>query len=163
MEEWGPLEGEAAKWIGRSVLCWMATVDEAGQPNVSPKQVFARLDGRRIAVAQIASPGTEANLRANPRVCVSFVDVLAQRGVKVVGTARAVWPGEPGWAEAAGPLEANSGGRFPLRAVLLVTAERVEAIVAPSYRLFPETTEAAMVEGASRDYGVTLAADFTQR
>jgi predicted pyridoxine 5'-phosphate oxidase superfamily flavin-nucleotide-binding protein len=42
----------------RSVLCWLATADESGQPNVSPKEVFAVADDKHIVVANIASPGS---------------------------------------------------------------------------------------------------------
>jgi predicted pyridoxine 5'-phosphate oxidase superfamily flavin-nucleotide-binding protein len=28
--------------IQNSVLCWLATVDEKGVPNVTPKEIFAR-------------------------------------------------------------------------------------------------------------------------
>jgi len=34
------LTPEVIDAAGRSVLCWLATVDDAGHPNVSPKEVF---------------------------------------------------------------------------------------------------------------------------
>ena len=43
---------EAAR---RSVLCWLATVDAQGQPNVSPKEVWAIADDCHVVVAHIAS------------------------------------------------------------------------------------------------------------
>ena len=43
---------EAAR---RSVLCWLATVDADGQPNVSPKEVWAISDEQHVVVANIAS------------------------------------------------------------------------------------------------------------
>lgn len=66
----------------RSVLCWFATVDASGQPNVSPKEIFAVLDSEHIVVANIASPGSARNMRANAKVCLSFIDVFAQKGYK---------------------------------------------------------------------------------
>ncbi len=44
---------EAAR---RSVLCWLATVDPEGWPNVSPKEVWAIADEQHVVVAHIASP-----------------------------------------------------------------------------------------------------------
>jgi hypothetical protein len=37
--------------VHRSVLCWLATTDANGQPNVSPKEIFALTDDEHI-VAQ---------------------------------------------------------------------------------------------------------------
>jgi hypothetical protein len=58
------------------------------------------------------------------------------------------------------PLRALAGDRFPIRSVFVVRAVAVEAIVAPSYWLFPdETTEASQERAALRAYGVVRAAD----
>jgi uncharacterized protein len=35
--------------IGTSVLCWLATVDADGQPNVSPKEIICTPGARRLA------------------------------------------------------------------------------------------------------------------
>ena len=78
----------------RSVLCWLATADERGQPNVSPKEVFAVADDEHIVVANIASPGSAKNIRVNGKLCLSLVDVFAQKGVKVIGTATEVQTSE---------------------------------------------------------------------
>ena len=40
----------------RSVLCWLATVDAEGQPNVSPKEVWAIADDMHVVVAPIVAP-----------------------------------------------------------------------------------------------------------
>lgn len=58
------------------MLCWLATVDAQGQPNVSPKEVWAIADDRHVVVANIASPVTVRNIAQQPQVCLSFVDVL---------------------------------------------------------------------------------------
>jgi hypothetical protein len=47
------------------------------------------------------------------------------------------------------------GQRFVIHSVLVIRVTSVAAIVAPSYRFFPdETTEASQIEGAMRTYGV---------
>jgi predicted pyridoxine 5'-phosphate oxidase superfamily flavin-nucleotide-binding protein len=73
-----------------SILCGLATVDADGQPNVSPKEIFAVFDPEHLVIANIASPTSVRNIAVNPRVCVSFVDVFVQKGFKVLGTARNV-------------------------------------------------------------------------
>lgn len=141
--------------VERSVLCWLATSDENGQPNVSPKEAFAVADGHTIVVANIASPRSAKNIRVNGKVCLSFVDVFVQKGFKVMGSATEMKPSETEYSRWVRPLRAVIGDRFPIRSVFIVRAVAVEPIVAPSYHLFPaETTEASQVQAALRTYGV---------
>lgn len=144
----------------RSVLCWLATVDSEGQPNVSPKEVWAIADDRHVVVANIASPVTARNIAQQPKVCLSFVDVLVQKGFKLLGTARAVLPDDADYRKWAAPLLAMTGDRFAVRSVLLISVQSAQPIEAPSYWLYPETTtEASQVEAAQRTYGVVLKAE----
>ncbi len=141
----------------RSVLCWLATVDAQGQPNVSPKEVWAIADDQHVVVANIASPATARNIAQQPKVCLSFVDVLVQKGFKLQGTARAVWPDDPDYSKWAAPLLVMTGDRFPVRSVLLIAVQTAQPIVAPSYWLYPETTtEASQVEAAQLAYGLKI-------
>ena len=145
------LPPDLLKFAERSVLCWLATVDEMGQPNVSPKEIFAPFDDCHLVIANIASPNSVRNLLKNPLVCVSFIDVFVQKGFKVMGSAQNIGPQEP--------LQALAGPRFPLRSVIVVKASAVEPIIAPSYHLYPvETTEQSQIELALRTYGVRLSA-----
>jgi len=50
-------------FLQRSVLCWLATVDAHGQPNVSPKEVFAAFDEKHLVIAHIASPLSVKNIQ----------------------------------------------------------------------------------------------------
>jgi predicted pyridoxine 5'-phosphate oxidase superfamily flavin-nucleotide-binding protein len=139
----------------RSVLCWLATADESGQPNVSPKEVFAVADDKHIVVANIASPGSAKNIHINAKVCLSFIDVFAQKGFKVFGVASDVTPEAAEYFRWVEPLRMMAGDRFPIHSVFVVRATAVEPIIAPSYRLYPsETTEASQVQAALRTYGV---------
>jgi predicted pyridoxine 5'-phosphate oxidase superfamily flavin-nucleotide-binding protein len=84
--------------VENSVLCWLATVDPSGTPNVTPKEIFSCYGDDRIVVADIASTHTVRNIRSHPSVCVSFVDVFRQRGFKVVGLATVIEPEETDFA-----------------------------------------------------------------
>ena len=68
----------------------VATVNADGTPSVSPKATFVILDDETLAFGNLRSPGTLANLRANPAVEVCFTDVLARKAVRVTGTASIV-------------------------------------------------------------------------
>ena len=139
----------------RSVLCWLATVDESGQPNVSPKEIFAVFDSDHLVIANIASAGSARNIERNARVCVAFIDVFAQKGFKVTGAARNVRKNDPDFVRWATRLVEMAGPRFAIQSVFVVKAEAVEAILAPSYRLYPtETTEESQAASAMQAYGV---------
>ena len=143
---------EAAR---RSVLCWLATVDAEGQPNASPKEVWAIADDQHVVVAHIASPISARNIAQQPQVCLSFVDVFVQKGFKLLGTAREVRAGNTEFATWAKPLLAMVGQRFVIHSVLVIRVTSVAPIVAPSYRFYPdETTETSQVESAMRAYKV---------
>ena len=143
---------EAAR---RSVLCWLATVDAEGQPNVSPKEVWAIADEQHVVVAHIASPTSARNIAQHSQVCLSFVDVFVQKGFKLVGRAREVRAADPEFSAWAAPLLAMVGQRFTIHSVLVIQVQSVAAIVAPSYRFYPDdTTEASQVASAMRTYKV---------
>ena len=141
--------------LGGCVLCWLATVDVEGQPNVSPKEVWTIADEQHVVVAHIASPISARNIAQHPRVCLSFVDVFVQKGFKLLGTAREVRTADPEFATWAKPLLAMVGQRFTIQSVLVIQVQSVAAILAPSYRFYPDdTTEASQVVSGMRAYKV---------
>ncbi len=144
----------------RSVLCWLATVDAMGQPNVSPKEVWAIADTQHVVVAHLASPVSAHNIAQQPLVCLSFVDVFVQKGFKLKGSAREICADDPDFPRWAAPLLAMAGPRFAIRSVLVIRVTSVAPIVAPSYRFYPdETNEASQVSAAMQVYGVKPASD----
>jgi predicted pyridoxine 5'-phosphate oxidase superfamily flavin-nucleotide-binding protein len=149
------LSTQVKQFASRSVLCWLATVDDSGLPNVSPKEIFAVFDSEHIVIANIASPTSARNIHRNARVCVSFIDIFAQQGFKVTGLARNVKRNDPDFSTWSASLEEAAGPRFPIHSVFVIKAAGVEPIVAPSYRLHPnETTEESQVASAMRTYRV---------
>ncbi len=138
-----------------SVLCWLATVDDQGQPNVSPKEIWVVLDEQHLVIGYIASPHSVRNIAQCAKVCVSFVDVFVQKGFKVHGDARVIAKGQTEFSKWAAQLLPVAGERFPLHAVIVVRAIAVAPILAPSYWLYPqETSEASQVQAAIKTYGV---------
>ena len=140
--------------MANSVLCWLATVDADGTPNVSPKEIFASHGDDRIVIADIASPVSVKNLRANPRACVSFIDIFHQRGFKAVGSATIIGPEEAAFAAVGADLLAMAGPDFPVRHVISIKVERLSRIWAPSYRIFPDRSEEERMREVYANYGV---------
>lgn len=148
------LTDEIRQSIAESVLCWLATVDAERNPNVSPKEVFAAHDADHLLIANIASPNSVRNIEINPAVCVSFVHVFKQKGFKLKGVASILQPNDPAYVERHRPLNLIAGDRFPIQSIIQVRVNSVHRILAPSYRLYPETTETGQIAGAMNTYGV---------
>ena len=66
-------------------LGFVATVCPDGTPNLSPKGTIAPWDGDHLVFADIRSPGTVENLRANPSIEVNVVDQLVRKGYRFKG------------------------------------------------------------------------------
>ena len=69
------LHPEVQDAASRSVLCWLATVGADGQPNVSPKEIFAVFDEAHLVIANVASPGSVRNIAVNPHVGLLFIQL----------------------------------------------------------------------------------------
>lgn len=145
---------EIKAMLERSVLCWMATCSLDLEPNVSPKEIFTLYGDKDILVANIASPRTMRNLRENPNVSLSFIDILVQKGFQIKGVGEIVEKGDPEFEELAKPLKYLAGALFPFRSLFKITAKSSRPIVAPRYILFPETTEEEQIDRSKIQYGL---------
>ncbi len=124
------LTSEMVELIDAYSTAVVATVTAEGGAAASVKGTFVVEDDSHIAFGEIRSPGTVANLQANPTVEAVFTDVLTRRAVRVAGTAEIV--------DTAGDLELEfyvKWARFvPLmNRFVRITVERAEIIVSPSY------------------------------
>lgn len=151
----GPKINQAMRTdIENSVLCWLATVDPAGTPNVTPKEIFSYHGDNRIVVADIASTNTVQNILSHPSVCVSFIDIFRQCGFKVVGSATIIGPEDANFSIVGANLLRVAGRDFTIRQLISIQIERVSRIWAPSYTLFPDRTENERMRSAYKTYGV---------
>ncbi|MFK7883423.1 MAG: pyridoxamine 5'-phosphate oxidase family protein [Phycisphaerales bacterium] len=139
--------------ISHSVLCWLSTASAEGKPNVSPKEIFA-LQDNQLLIANIASRGSARNVKQNHRACVAFLNIFRQKGVQVHGTAEVITKADERFAQLATPLFELAGDDFPFSSLFLITPESVKPIIAPRYRLFPETTESDQIASAMLTYNV---------
>ncbi|RNC81465.1 MAG: pyridoxamine 5'-phosphate oxidase family protein [Phycisphaera sp.] len=148
------LTPEARHSIEQSVLCWLATSNSSGQPSVSPKEIFAPHGDDALLIANIASPGSMKNIRGNPRVCVSVLDIFTQRGNQIFGTAEIITKSDSRFGGYSEPLIALAGPDYPFSSLFHITVNSCKEIVAPRYKLFPDTTEQEQIESAMHTYGV---------
>lgn len=148
------LDEKVKESIKESVLCWLATISKAGVPNVSPKEMFVHHEDNKILIANIASPESVKNIKSNPGVCVSFVHVFKQKGFKLNGVARVVEHSDPEYQEFEDKLYTLGGKQFRFKSIIEISVSKVSPIIAPSYWLFPETTEHSQIEQSKKTYGV---------
>ena len=72
----------------------VATVGTDGRPNVSAKGSLRVLDDDHLAFADISSPRTVANLKANPAISVLVVHPKSMKGCRIWGRAEVMDSGE---------------------------------------------------------------------
>ena len=144
---------EIKNCVDKSVLCWLATSSADNLPNVSPKEVFAVYGDKHIIVANIASPQTMKNIVENNQVCISFIDILVQKGFQLKGTASIIRKSEPEFVRMKTVLEEITKGLFPFSSIIEISVEKIKPIIAPKYVLYPGTSEAEQIDDARRTYG----------
>lgn len=142
------------KAIDTCVLCWLATSSQDLVPNVSPKEIFTHFKDTHILIANVASPQSVKNIRENPQVCVSFIDILIQKGYQLKGKASLIKKREESFAEMEKRLLPMTGGKFPFHQIISIEVDQVKPIIAPRYLLFPETTEEEQIASARKMYGL---------
>lgn len=148
------LTTEIKESIDKNVLCWLATVSAENVPNVSPKEIFNYFGTDSIIVANIASPQTVRNIKQNKHVCISFIDILLQKGFQVKGKAEIIQKTDSEFPEMEAVLTTMTEGKFPFGSITKITIGQVKPIIAPKYILYPETTEKEQIESAKKAYGI---------
>ena len=147
------LTKEIKEYIHRSVLCWLATTSTENIPNVSPKEAFTYY-GANIIIANIASPQTVQNIKQNENVSLSFIDVLVQKGFQIKGKAEVIGKTHSEFTEMEKILSEMTRGKFQFATITKIDIRQVKPIIAPSYILYPETTENDQIESSKRAYGI---------
>ena len=148
------LTDEVKKYIDNSVLCWLATSNKQNEPNVSPKELFTYKDDTTLVIANLASPNSIDNIKDNPNVCVSFVDVFVQKGFKLKGVATLTNKNDDDFKLKVRPITDLFTDKFPIRTVIEIKITKVDMIQAPSYFLYRDTTEQSQIESAMKTYKV---------
>ena len=146
------LTTEIKSSIDNSVLCWLATVDSEKIPNVSPKEIFNYYETDKIIVANIASPQTVKNIKHNKNVCISFVDILVQKGLQLKGKAEIIDKHYPKFSAMENELLKITKVKYPFATITAITVQSAKPILAPNYMLYPETTEAQQIESDQKIY-----------
>jgi predicted pyridoxine 5'-phosphate oxidase superfamily flavin-nucleotide-binding protein len=125
------LTDDMRRLIAEQRLCYVATVDAEGAPNLSAKGTLVIWDANDLAFADIRSPRTVANLRGNPRVEINVVDPIARKGYRFKGTAEVHTEG-PAF-ERGILLYAERGVVSAIRSVVIIHVTRALPMTSPAY------------------------------
>ena len=123
---------EMARMIAELRLCYVATVTPDGRPNLSPKGSLRVIDGDHLAFADIMSPQTMRNLKANPYVEINIVHPFLRRGYRFKGRCDIVTEGET-FDLVANELWQREGKQYPVNAVVRIEVETALPVRSPAY------------------------------
>ena len=125
------LTADMKRVVTEQKLGFVATVCPDGTPNLSPKGTTAVWDDDTLVFADISSPQTVANLRANPSVEINVVDVVLRKGYRFKGTATVYGEG-PKFDELLA-FYRGRGTTSPIVHIVLVKVSQAAALFSPAY------------------------------
>jgi uncharacterized protein len=125
------LTGDMRRLIEEQRLCYVATADADGAPNLSAKGTLVVWGANTLAFADIRSPRTVANLRVNPRIEVNVVDPIARKGFRFKGAAEVHCDGPV--FDRGMRLYIERGVTSPIRSIVVIHVTRALPMISPAY------------------------------
>lgn len=129
------LTEEMKKFVLEQRLAYHATVNPDGTPNLSHKGTTSVYDDNCLFFADIRSPQTVANLRANPAIEVNVVDIFSRRGYRFRGTATVHERGDDVYSRGLELLRERDYNAYEdrIRSIVLINVESTEHMTSPAY------------------------------
>ena len=140
--------------VARTILCFAATTNEDGSPNLSPKSSLRVHDDSHLMFANMASPGTVGNLRRDPRIEINCVDIFARRGYRFVGRATVHSGDDPLYVALKTDVAAEHGDAIPVFDAVLIKVAEVHPVISPAYTFIDGVTEEVLRNAYLGKYGV---------
>ncbi|MBK19356.1 MAG: pyridoxamine 5'-phosphate oxidase [Rhodospirillaceae bacterium] len=147
------LDDDMKAIIKQANLSFVATVNEDGSPNLSPKSTLRPYDDNSLIFANLASPGTIENLQRDPKTEINCIDVFSRRGYRFTGTATVHSPGDALYEEFNETILQELGSSTTVHDAVLIKLSAVAPILSPAYDN-PSVTEEKLRETYLRRYGV---------
>jgi predicted pyridoxine 5'-phosphate oxidase superfamily flavin-nucleotide-binding protein len=116
-------------------LGFAATVCPDGTPNLSPKGTTTIWDDQHLAFADIRSPRTVENLRANPWIEINVVDPILRKGYRFKGKATLVQSGDELYEEGLKRLAERGFRTRPerIKTIVMIAVEQAAPLLSPAY------------------------------
>ncbi|MBM3620263.1 MAG: GNAT family N-acetyltransferase [Alphaproteobacteria bacterium] len=136
----GMMSDTIRREIDSERMAYVASVNDDGTPNLSPKATLATVDDDHVAFCDLASPRTLANIAARPAVEANSVDPIRRKGWRLAGTARVVDGGAEFESLAAlfrgrGANLDGAGRQPPVRRFVVIRVSKVSPLLSPAYAM----------------------------
>ncbi|PPR12070.1 MAG: hypothetical protein CFH41_00103 [Alphaproteobacteria bacterium MarineAlpha11_Bin1] len=135
------LDEDMKNLVASTMLCFVATINKDGSPNLSPKSSLRVLDDNHLIFANMASPGTIANLRRDPRIELNCVDIFSRRGYRFTGKAELFSDGDEIYESLRADVAAEHGETLPVYEAVLIEVLAATAVISPAYTFVEGVTE----------------------
>ena len=140
--------------VDETILCYVATANEDGSPNLSPKSSLRVHDDTHLIFANMASPQTVRNLRRDPRVELNCVDIFGRRGYRFVGRATVHSGDDPLYTDLKKDIALEHGNAIPVFDAVFIEVLEVKPIISPAYTFIEGVTEDGLRKAYLGKYGV---------
>ena len=150
------LDADTQRVVRDVALGFVATVNEDGTPNLSPKGTTTVWDDEHLVFLDICSPGTVANIEAGrAAVEVNVVDFVRRKGYRFKGVASALRGGDQFDAVTRWYATERGSDVSRVQSVVLVAVESAAPLVSPAYD--DGTGEAEIERRSLQRYGLERA------
>lgn len=148
------LDADMRAIVGGTILCFAATTNPDGSPNLSPKSSLRVHDDEHLLFANIASPATIGNLRRDPRIAINCVDIFARRGYRFTGRATIHSAGSALYEALVRAVWREHTSAIPVHDAVLVKVIEAKQVLSPAYTFIADVTEEGLRAAYTRKYGV---------
>lgn len=143
---------EVETTIKKAKLCFVATVNPDGSPNLSPKASLDVWDEYHVIFAHIESFNTVENLKINTKIAINVVDFFRRKGFCIEGEGALFQHGTPEYDYVAKLLWKNHGSQYPVHCVVKVKVDTVKSLKSPAYKYDEKATEDTLATYFSNYY-----------
>jgi uncharacterized pyridoxamine 5'-phosphate oxidase family protein len=144
-----------ASIIRKAMLSFVATINDDGTPNLSPKASLTVVNGS-LYFADIASPGTIRNLNRNPAVEINVVDVFQRRGYRFTGHATILPQDNAEALMIAQWVRTTNGPEYPVDHVVKIEPISITPLLSPAHVFAdPPRSPDEITSSYQQKYGVS--------
>jgi len=135
------LDLDMKKIIEDSMLCYAATINQDGSPNLSPKSTLRIFNDNHLIFANIKSPGTISNIKRDPRIEINCVDIFARRGYRFKGKGIIYSAGTKLCHDLLIDIRKEHGKSIPVLDAVLIEVLQAQPVLSPAYSFIEGLTE----------------------
>ncbi len=140
--------------INGTILCFAATINQDGSPNLSPKSTLKVFDSNHLMFANIASPGTTSNLKRDPRIEINCVDIFSRRGYRFTGMGTVHSTGTQMHDDLCLEIKEEHGDSIPVFDAILIEVQDIKPVKSPAYHFIEGVNEDILRKAYLKKYNV---------